>query len=155
MEPEEVKKHNVKRELLRCLAHLQKVGKQLCLADDHAALCSFYSDGCKTVQENLDAMRAGVEATEKIIAEEIEAVELVMETPSAEAPPTRGAFLETRLTPRQRDLERRGTVFPNTLPKTSNSPRKFKIPEIIPHTPYQPKKAKKHVNPKKSGRIAI
>lgn len=156
MNREEAVKHRIRRELLKSLAHLLHVSKQLRLAEEHSDLFHTYSELCESIHTNIDALRAGVEETQKIIASEATRIQHLMQTPWAKPPPLRGAYLQTKFTPMQKRLRDAGVKFPSELPKTSMPVKPRKFPEIIPTSPLEQHKIKRKPRTrKKEGIIPI
>lgn len=157
MSPDEAKRHNTVRQLKKCLAYILVSRRQINFAIDRAELVRSTSSNCEDVLANLQTLRTGFEDTTQIITAEVQNIRNKMERPREIPPPIKGANLNSKLTRRQRDMEKRhGIRFPCNLPRTDTSGIKSddSIPIILTHTTYKPRKPKPNTR-KQKGEIAI
>jgi hypothetical protein len=149
MNPDEARRHNAKRQLTKAVGKLHKAASLLVKAEDHIQLIKNYSQTTQTGFENIDALRAGIEETQKILSQEIAAIECEMQEPSATPPPEKGAYLNNRQTPLQKILG----VSVSNLPTRQTIPRTHKIPQIIEFNLTKPKRKPRSL--RKHGAIPI
>lgn len=150
MNLDEAKRHRTKRTLTKCFGKLHHVSRYLIKAEETIELVKNFSQATQTVFENINALRKGVEETQKIISQEITRIENEMEEPSAEPPAEKGAYLNNLATPFQRHLQ---IPVANLPKKQYPRNRPYKVPERLEFHPT--KKQQKPRTQKKLGIIPI
>jgi hypothetical protein len=141
MSPAEARKHRVRNQLIATLQQLREANRVLYLTEDRLKFCLSFSEQCKDISDNIDALRAGIEETNKLITQEAKRILYLMENPSAEAPPDKRPYYVSRHTPLQLHLEREGLLKLRPIPLRANDapsppPESTppKIPTLIPFT---------------------
>ena len=149
MNLDEIRRHRVRRELVKIFGKLYKASVPLVKAEELIELIRSYSKTIEEVFGNIDALRAGIEETQRIISQQIAEIENTMEEPSGRPPPSKGAYLNDPRTPRQRMLG----VDVKIVPKHTIPPKPPKIPQRLEFT--LTKKKRKPRNLRKLGVIPI
>lgn len=149
MSPDEARRHNTRRQLTKAVGKLHKAASLLVKAEDHIQLIKNYSQATQAGFDNIDALRAGIEETQKIISQEITQIESEMQEPSATPLPERGAYLNSRQTPLQKILG----VQVSSIPTHHTPVRQRRIPQIIEFSLTKPKR--KPRSKRKDGVIPI
>lgn len=129
MEWKEFEKHSTRRQLLQLVGHLLDAKRAIILADGHCKLINWWSDDAKAIENNIQALFAGIEESIQFAGIVADEIQKDMSDPNAKPPPIRGGYVSNdgpiKLTPFQKQLEREGVNF-NTTPTHEKQPSKPK-----------------------------
>lgn len=141
-------RHSDRREAVKLLGHLIIASKALDMATGKIKFIENCSNTTKAIAINLDALRAGMEETKKLVAIAMDEFKQAMTDPDARPAPTSARVAELpNFSPMQRALQREGKLKIATLQETYQpSERQRKAPKLLNFTlKQQPKKKREKI----------
>lgn len=133
MDIDEHFRHSDRRQCVQLLGHLRDAREAINLAAVHVKLVKNSSDSCKAIDNNVEALRAGLDETINLCAKAMDEFKQEMTEPDAKPAPISARIRETNLTPLQRALTREGVLSINTVPLT-HTKQELRTPKILKFT---------------------
>ncbi len=141
MEREEVDKHRAREQAIKAIAHLHNARHHLNKAFPRIRFIYSVDELASQAKNNCEVLSLGINETIQMLARLSAKIRVSIREPLRKPPPERGAHLDTKLTPKQRDLTSSGHLKLNTIPTTVSTPHR-NPPKVVSYKPKVKTKTK-------------
>jgi hypothetical protein len=113
----EILRHRQREQIIKTITHLHNARHHIDKTFTRLRVVHNLDSNCNVAKTNCEAIRQGIEETIKMLARSASILRTSFNGSLEKPPAERGAHLSTKLTPKQRDLERSGLLRIQTLPR--------------------------------------